>query len=162
MTSIAAGYFVVVAVSSWILRMFPAEPKLGPILTHITHFQPAQFPLLVIVPALLMDLVLQRSGSGEWVKALLLSLSFISVLLAVQYPLSGFLLESPVARNWFFGADSWYYQVSADAPYRYKFHPGDVAAFWKMLEGLGIAVVAGFVAARISLRWGKWLQRVQR
>ena len=162
MTSIAAGYFLVVALSNWILRSFPAEPKLGPILTHITYFQPAQFPLLVMIPALFMDRVLQRSRSDEWVKALLLSLSFIFLLMAVQYPLSGFLLESPGARNWFFGAESWFYQAPANAPYRYKFHPGDVAPLWKMAEGLGIAVLVGVIAARISLRWGKWLQSVQR
>jgi hypothetical protein len=162
MTAIAGGYFLVVAISSWILRLFPAEPKLGPILTHITHFQPAQFPLLVIVPALAMDLVLQRSKAGDWVKALLLSLSFVFILLAIQYPFSGFLLESPGARNWFFGADTWYYQASPDAPYRYRFHPNDIASLGRMLEGLGIAVVIGFLAARISLRWGNWLQSVQR
>jgi len=93
---------------------------------------------------------------------LLLSLSFIFVLMAVQYPLGGFLLESPGARNWFFGAEGWYYQIAANAPYRYKFRPGDIAPLWKMAEGLGIAVLVGVIAARISLRWGKWLQSVQR
>ncbi|MDP4256205.1 MAG: hypothetical protein Q8938_19515, partial [Bacteroidota bacterium] len=103
MTSIALGYFVIQALSSWILRLFPAEPKLGPILTHITHFQPAHFPLLIVVPALAMDVLIQRSKAGEWTKSLWLALIFVGGLLVVQYPFSKFLLESPGSRNWFFG-----------------------------------------------------------
>jgi hypothetical protein len=162
MTAIAAGYFLVVAITNWILQLFPAEPKLGPILTHLTHFQPSQFPLLVVVPALAMDWVMQRSRSGDWVKAFLLSVTFILLLLAVEYPLSGFLLESPGARNWFFGAQTWYYGAPPDAPYRYKFRPNDIAPLMVMAKGLGIALVIGMFSARISLRWGKWLQSIQR
>src|SRR6185312_5637148 len=82
MTAVAAGYFCLVAFSSWILQLFPAEPKLGPILTHLTHFQPAQFPALVVIPAMAMDLVLQRSKPGDWTKAFLVSLCFVVGLAA--------------------------------------------------------------------------------
>src|ERR1700760_418328 len=74
MTAVTGGYFLLVAISNWILQLFPAEPKLGPILTHITHFQPANFPALVIIPAIVMDLILQRSNAGDGLKALWLSL----------------------------------------------------------------------------------------
>jgi hypothetical protein len=170
MTAIATGYFLIVAISNWILQLFPAEPKLGPILTHTTHFQPSQFPLLIMIPALAMDLImgfptdpLKREGRlGDWQKALLLSIFFIGILLAVEYPFSGFLLQSPGARNWFFGAETWYFGMPPDAPYRYKFRPNDIAPLLVMAEGLGIALLIGVIAARISLRWGKWLQSVQR
>src|SRR2546427_3570395 len=46
----------------WILPLFPAEPKLGPVFRLVTHFIPWEFPLLVIVPACAIDLVLQRTG----------------------------------------------------------------------------------------------------
>jgi hypothetical protein len=162
MTAVTGGYFLLVALSNWILQLFPAEPKLGPILTHLTHFQPAQFPALVFIPALAMDLVLQRSRANDWVKAFWLSLFFVVGLAAVQYPFSGFLLESPGARNWFFGADTWYYGAPPDAPFRYLFRPEEIASLPKLLEGLATAVVAGWLCAGISLRWGRWMLKIQR
>jgi hypothetical protein len=174
MTAIALGYFLIIALSNWILQLFSAEPKLGPILTHITHFQSGPFPLLIIVPAIAMDLVLRgasyaitRSGqrsrpAGDGLKALWLSLVFVGLLLAVQYPFSGFLLESPGSRNWFFGSDAWYFGDYPDAPYRHRFYPGNIASFYTMIKGLLIAVGIGWLCARISLRWGNWLQSIQR
>ena len=46
----------------WILPLFPAEPKLGPVYHQVTHFIPWEFPLLLIVPALAIDLICQRTG----------------------------------------------------------------------------------------------------
>ncbi len=162
MTAVTGGYFLLVGISNWILQLFPAEPRLGPILTHLTHFQPAQFPALVFLPALAMDLVLQRSRANDWIKAFWLSLFFVVGLAAVQYPLSGFLLESPGARNWFFGADTWYYGAPPNAPYRYLFRPQEIASLPKLLGGLAIAVALGWLCAGISLRWGRWMLKIQR
>lgn len=162
MTAVTGGYFLLVAFSNWILQLFPAEPKLGPILTHLTHFQPANFPALVIIPAMAMDLVLQRNRSGAWVKAFWLSLAFVTLLVAVQYPLSGFLQESPYARNWFFTANTYYFGLSPNAPWRYKFRPDDISPWPALLQALAIAVVLGTVCARLSLRWGRWMQNIQR
>jgi len=162
MTAVTAGYFLLVAISNWVLQLFAAEPKLGPILTHLTHFQPAQFPALVFIPALVMDLVLKHSKSKDWVKAFWLSGCFVVGLAAVQYPLSGFLLESPGARNWFFGAQTWYYGAPPDAPFRYRFRPDDIAPLPNLLIGLGIAVLIGWIFAMVSLRWGRWMLKIQR
>ena len=162
MTAVAGGYFLLVLFSNWILELFPAEPKLGPILTHITHFQPANFPARVVVPAMAMDLILQRGKAGDWLKALWLSLAFVGLLVAAQYPLSGFLLESPNARNWFFTSNTTYFGLSPNSPWRYKFRPQDIAPLPVLLQGLVIAVVAGWLFARLSLRWGKWMQKIQR
>ena len=162
MTAVAAGYFCLVAFSSWILQLFPAEPKLGPILTHLTHFQPAGFPALIFIPALAMDRVLQRSRSNHWVKAFWLSLFFVGLLAAVQYPLSGFLLESPGARNWFFGADTWYYGAPPDAPFRYRFRPEEIQPLLPFAVRLVIAVALGTLCARVSIRWGQWMLKIQR
>jgi hypothetical protein len=162
MTAVTGGYFLLVAFSNWILQLFPAEPKLGPILTHLTHFQPANFPALVIIPAMAMDLILRRSRSGAWVTAFWLSLAFVTLLFAVQYPLSGFLQESPYARNWFFTANTYYFALSPDAPWRYKFRPNDLAPWPVLLQALAVAVLLGTVCARLSLRWGRWMQNIQR
>jgi len=162
MTAVTGGYFLLVAFSNWILGLFPAEPKLGPILTHITHFQPAQFPALVFVPGLAMDLILQKSRANDWIKSLYMSLAFVGLFTAIQYPMSGFLLESPAARNWFFTADTWYYAFSPDAPNRYAFRPGDIASLPQMTAGLLAAALFGWLCVRLSLRWGKWMQTIQR
>ncbi len=161
-TAVTAGYFLLVAICNWVLQLFPAEPKLGPILTHLTHFQPAQFPALVFIPALAMDWVLRHSRANDWVRAFWLSLCFVGLLAAVQYPLSGFLVESPGARNWFFGAETWYYGAPPDAPFRYRFRPDDIAPLPNLLGGLGIAVVVGWLVAMVSLRWGQWMLKIQR
>jgi len=84
------------------------------------------------------------------------------LLLCIQYPLSGFLLESPGARNWFFGGDTWYYAFSATAPYRHRFNPAAVASPRALVKGVGVAIVIGMLVARVSLRWGRWLQNIQR
>jgi hypothetical protein len=162
MTAVTAGYFLLLLSSNLLLQLFPAEPKLGPILTHTTHFQPANFPALVFIPAMAMDLIMQHSKTGAWTKSLLLSLAFVGLLAAIQYPLSGFLLESPHARNWFFTANSYYFQLSPNMPFRYKFRPAEIAPLSVMLTGLGLAVLLGCVAARIGLRWGRWMQTIQR
>jgi hypothetical protein len=162
MTAVALGYFLIVAGSNWILQLFPAEPKLGPILNHITHFQSGPFPLLVIIPAAAMDLIAQRSQAGDWIKALLMSVSFVALLFAVQYPLGGFLLESAGSRNWFFGGDAWYFGDSPTAPWRHNFWQGEIAPAPNMALGLLLAVTIGCLCARISLRWGNWLQSIQR
>ena len=44
----------------WIIQLFPATPKLGPIYQHVTHMVTLSFPLLIIVPAFFIDLVMQR------------------------------------------------------------------------------------------------------
>ena len=162
MTAVTGGYFLLVACSNWILQLFPAEPKLGPILTHTTHFQPANFPALVIIPAMAMDLILQRSKSGAWTKAFWLSLAFVALLATVQYPLSGFLQESPYARNWFFTANTYYFGLSPNAPWRYRFRPEDISPVPALLASLGVAVIIGCLCARLSLRWGRWMQNIQR
>jgi len=162
MTAVALSYFFIIALSNWILQLFPAEPKLGPILTHTTHFQPANFPMLVFIPAMLMDWISRSWKGNEWVKALLLSVCFVLGMLIIEYPLSGWLIESPYARNWFFGADSWYFGDPPDWPYRYKIHPFLISPPGVLAVNILIAIVIGTLTARLSLRWGQWIQMVKR
>ena len=162
LTAITTAYFFILGGSNWILQLFPSEPKLGPILNHVTHFQALTFPMLFVFPALAMDIILRKYKGNDWIKACLLSIAFILLLLAIEYPLSGFLLESPSARNWFFVADSWSYNDPPDWIYRFKFIPGEVQAFWPFVKGISIAIVLGILFARVSLRWGKWMQNIQR
>ena len=54
-TIAAASYMLFVACMLWILPLFPAEPKLGPIYNHVTHMVPPPFPQWAILPALAID-----------------------------------------------------------------------------------------------------------
>src|SRR5258706_5720925 len=63
-TIIAGVYTVFTAALIWILPLFAAQPKLGPVYNPVTQFIPPNFPLLLIVPALAIDLLGQRIG--EW------------------------------------------------------------------------------------------------
>ena len=60
-TSMAAVYTVFLIAEILILPLFPAQPKLGPVYNPVTHMIPAKFPILILVPALALDL-LWRAG----------------------------------------------------------------------------------------------------
>ncbi len=162
MTAITIGYFLLAAIANWILQLFPAEPKLGPVLTHLKNFQPAMFPMFLMVPAVFMDIVMAKANLNDWIKAVLISVIFVLLLIAIEYPFSGFILQSPASRNWFFGGNAWYFQSPPDSPYRYKFSPADIQKFPKFAAGICIAVIIGTIIGRISLSWGNWMQRIQR
>lgn len=59
-TAVSAVYTIVMLGTLWIIPLFPAEPKLGPILHHIDHYQAFQFPLLLIFPAIVLDMLRNR------------------------------------------------------------------------------------------------------
>jgi hypothetical protein len=59
---LAGVYTLFVLLMSWILPLFPAEPKLGPVYHHTTRFTPPEFPLLFLIPAFALDLLWQRIG----------------------------------------------------------------------------------------------------
>ena len=162
MTSIAIGYFVILGVANWVLQQFPAEPKLGPILNPVTYFQPLYFPILFFIPAVAMDMVMQKMKRNDWIKAALISSVFVIILFTVQYPFSEYLLESPLARNKFFGSESWTYYADPAWQYRYKFSPEELESTDTLFPGLIVAILIGFVSARISLRWGNWMTSIFR
>jgi hypothetical protein len=62
----------------WILPLFPAQPKLGPVYQPITHLVPLHFPLLLIVPAIALDLLWSKTGDwGRWRQALVTGPVFV-------------------------------------------------------------------------------------
>ena len=161
-TAIAGAYVAIVLVSNWVLQCFPAEPKLGPILNHVTNFQPLPFPTLLFLPALIIDLTMNNSKWPYAAKAAVMAIGFVLILLSVQYPLSGFILESPWSRNWFFGGYAWNYSDNPDWPGRYKFMPGETDDIGTLLKWCGAAVAAGFFIGLISMRWGSWFTKIRR
>ena len=149
------GFFFVMLL---VLPLFRAEPLLGPIYVHMTHFMPPDFPLLLVVPALVIDLAMQRFGRGrDWRLSAVIAIAFVVAFLAAQWPFADFLM-TPWARNAVFVADRMDYGAAPAFQARYfTLNEPDNLAF-----GLSVALLLGFVSARCGLWWGNWMSRVQR
>ena len=158
-TIVTAVYSVFLLALVWILPLFPAEPKLGPVYHQVTHFVPNGFPLLFIVPAVVVDLLLrQLRHRNQWLVALAVGVSFLAVFLAAQWPFAAF-LNSPAAGNWIFGSHYRAYMLP-DTSYSatYRFFPAETA-FWRIMA---TAFVIAPLSARFGLGLGSWLRRVSR
>jgi len=157
------GIYTVFALGlEWILPLFPAQPKLGPVLHEVTHFVPNGFPLLVIAPAFVLDLIRPRIDRlPNWKHAIIAGTVFFAVFLAVQWPFATF-LNSPAAANAFFGSgylDYFLGPQSNQALYRFVQFEKTTAAF---RNGLLIALACAIGASWIGLARGDWLRRVRR
>lgn len=147
----------------WILPLFPAEPKLGPVYQQITHFVPiGGFPLLAIVGLFAVDWITPRiTRFGLWGQAAISAVLFLAIFAAVQWPFSDF-LQSPGARNAFFGSHymGFFTHPNSDfAQYRYTEIERSSTEFRTRMAW---AVVAAILSTRAGLALGGWMQRVQR
>lgn len=168
-TRVAAVYMGFMCVLDWILTLFPAQPKLAPIFNPVTHMVPLPFPLLLIFPAMAIDLVLRKAGelNGKLQRvglAVLLGGVFFMVLLAVQWFFSEFMI-SPHANNWFFmGNRVWGYNVAA----------GDwQTQFWRMdpnksdadvltIPAIVLIWTIASTGSWVGLFFGRWMRKVRR
>jgi len=160
-TSVTGVYSAFVLGMSWILPLFPAQPKLGPVYHQLTQFTPPEFPFLLIVPALALDLMWQRTAHwGGWRQAAVSGIVFVAVLAAVQWPFADFLM-STWARNWFFGARYFGYYASPTSFYvNYRFFATEAgSAFW---QEFALTVATAILTTRLGMVAGEWMQRVQR
>ena len=159
-TTVALVYAAFSMFMLWLLPLFPGQPLLGPIFVPIDRFVPPDFPVLLVVPAMVIDLVMRRVAPGrwrDWGLAAALAVVFVVTFLAVQWPFADFLV-SPWARNDFFGSHRMDYGVPPQIQARwYQLNPPD-----NLSIGLAIAVAVGFVSARLGLWWGNWMSRVRR
>src|SRR5688500_4864932 len=165
-TRIALIYMIMSLASVWILQLFPATPKLAPIYNPVTSMVPPAFPLLLVAPAILFDILMKRFGeTRDWTLAATLGVVFVAVMVGVHWFWAEFML-SPSARNFVFGADQWDY-TSRLGSWRYEYWnlDRDGAGKWSPLlfvQGLGIAALSAMVGSRIGLAWGKGMARVRR
>jgi hypothetical protein len=160
-TSIAGFYMLFNIGLILLLPLFPAEPKLGPVYQHVTHFIPPQFPMLLVAPALVLDLLWQRTKEwNAWKTALVSGALYVLVLLAVEWPFANFLM-SPASRNRFFGTTYFYYAAPPSSfLVRSLFYPFQgTASFW---EGILFAIVLGTLAIRWGISRGQFLARIKR
>ena len=144
-----------------VLPLFPAEPKLGPVYYKVTHFVPPDFPLLLIAPALALDLLRRMSPRlGVWRETLATGVLFVATLAIVQWPFADFLM-SPLARNRFFGTIYYgYYERPTWLMFRNQFESGGTAS--QLALGMLIAVACALVMSRLGLLLGDWMRRIKR
>ena len=146
----------------WLLPLFSAEPKLGPVYREVTHFIPWEFPLLLIVPAIVLDVILQRTGGWRpLMRAVVGGLAFLAVFIAVQWPFATFML-TPAARNWFFGGGYLDFATPPRSPlarFEFFYREPDPAQFWRVML---IAAVVSCFMMWIGLHGGRAMRRVRR
>jgi len=165
-TRIALIYMLMSLVGIWILQLVPATPRLAPIYNPITRMVPPAFPILLVAPALAIDMLMKRLGEKrDWKLAAALGAAFVGAMVTVHWFWAEFML-SPYARNFVIGADQWDYS-SRLGTWRYEFWGLDrnSSGSWSPLKfaaGLGIAAVIAMVSSRIGLAWGKGMARVRR
>ena len=159
--AVAGVYTTFVLLMSWILPLFPAEPKLGPVYTHVTQFIPPEFPLLLLVPAFALDLLWQHTRRwGHWKLALVSGPLFLAVFAAVQWPFAHFLM-SPASNNWVFGTGYLSYFARPTSLYaRHLFQATESGA--ELWSEAALALLTAIVTTRIGLAWGNWMRRLQR
>jgi hypothetical protein len=164
-TIAAASYMIFVCGLVWILPLFPASPKLGPISHLITHMAPPPFPQWLILPAVVIDLVKRKVGlqpgwRHDLAFAAAVSAGFVLIFLPVQWFFCRFYL-SPAADNWFFAGNRiWaYFSLPAGNPL--------LTEYWADQEGWTLVSVAkafgaGIAAAFLGRRIGQWMCEVKR
>jgi len=161
-TVIAAVYTAFGVAFLWILPLVPAEPKLGPVYQQVTHMIPWEFPLLIIVPALAMDLVLQRRR--VWrpiVGGLVTGVVFLATFIAVQWPFANFLM-TPLARNWFFGTAYMDFSTPPQSYYarnEFFYYESTPMQFWR---GMLVATLIACLTMWIAIHAGRLMQKVKR
>jgi hypothetical protein len=141
-----------------ILPLFPAEPKLGPVYFKVTHFVPPEFPLLLIAPAIALDLLRRLSPRlGIWRETIATAVLFLATLLVVQWPFADFLV-SPLSHNRFFATI--YFGYNERSSWGDHLTPAGTLA--QLLAGLGLALAAALVMTRLGLWLGDWMRRIRR
>jgi hypothetical protein len=156
-----AVYMLVLIAMILILPLFPAEPKLGPVFQQVTHFVPPKFPLLLIVPAVLLDLLWARFGERN--KLLVAAVSgpvFMLSLVAAEWPFANFLMSKASENRFFatgfhdYGIPSWSAEVT-----RHFINPQHGMALW---SGLGMAILYSAISVWLGLMLGDWMRKIQR
>ncbi|HEY4303387.1 MAG TPA: hypothetical protein VGM82_02895 [Gemmatimonadaceae bacterium] len=162
-TAAAAFYTILMLGLMWTIGFFPATPKLGPIYQHVTHMVTLSFPLLVIVPAICFDLVMQRLDGrvSDALLAPLLSVVFLVAFMAAQWPFASFLM-TPAARGRLFNPENYvYWMAPAYQSLQSRFDPIPPGG-WSFATHLLIAFALGTVMSYLGLSRGSWMRRVRR
>jgi len=161
-TIMTGVYSAFVLIMMWVLTLFPAQPKLGPVYQDITHMVPLPFPMLLVVPAFVLDLlwpVFREAPKWQW--AVFGGVAFMAVLVAVEWPFATFLM-SPMARNPLFATvDFPYFALPTSPTVRHVFVSWEKSRqeFWR---NMGLGFVISVASMWLGIYWGEWLKKVRR
>jgi hypothetical protein len=181
-TIMAGVYMTLLLMMVWILPLFEGHPKLAPVYNPLDHMVPPAFPLLLIVPAVGIDLLMRlykrlpapvlAANSSRWKRflksgflrdtlfAVVLGAAFMGIFMATQWNFSKFLI-SPAADNWFFAGGHFFpYYSGSSQVWRHRFWELDVNPV--TVRTWFLATCGAFITARIGLGLGKWMSKVQR
>ena len=159
-TIIAGIYTLFYLLMIWILPLFPAEAKLGPVFNPVTQFIPPGFPLAFLVPAIAMDWLSSRFANLRALPYALGAVCFITFF-AAQWPLAQFILQSPLAQNPLIGS---IYLDYSEGPRSFhalhRFIPTEDSGLFTQRLLIGLA--ASIVMARLGVACAEWMKRVKR
>jgi hypothetical protein len=164
-TIAAASYMTLYIAMILVLPLFPAHAKLGPIFHPVDHMVPPMFPLLLIVPALAIDLIEWKFGGqsknhmNDWLLAVILAGAFLLIAFPVQWNFSRFLLSDWADNRFFARAGHWpYFAQPGDWMNRYWTRDHDPVRVVSII----VAFVCACIATRIGLWLGNYLLRLKR
>jgi hypothetical protein len=161
-TAVAAIYFVLWLLALWLVPFVPAQAKLGPVYTPISHLVPLEFPVFLFAGAAALDFLLDRlTGRSKWLQAVVGGIGFVVVMMVVQWPVGSFLVSS-LAENRIFGTDYYpYMQRPSDYHFSHEMFAYEKtrADFWM---GMALAFAGAILTTRVGLAGGDWMRRVRR
>jgi hypothetical protein len=161
-TIVVALYTAAVLAQLWILPLFAAQPKLGPVYQNVTHFIPMAFPLLLIVPGLALDLLRRATTTWKpWLETASTGIAFLVSFASLEWPFANFLM-SPLSRNRIFGTHYFSYDDTAGFmydPYKFQASENTRIEFWIVMT---LALIAAMLTTRLGFIWANWIRRVQR
>jgi hypothetical protein len=160
-TTTAAIYTLYVIAEVLIFPLVPASPKLGPVFFPVTHLVPGKFPILILVPAIALDLLWNRLRAWKpWQIAAVTGIIFVAILFAVEWPFASFLM-SKASENRFFGTIYFDYNSRPDGIDRLRQFV-DISSGWELYGGLLKASVYASLSTWLGLKFGNWMRGVQR
>jgi hypothetical protein len=157
----AAIYMASILAEILIFPLVSASPKLGPVYFPVTHLVPAKFPVLLIAPAIVLDLLWRRLRTWKpWQIAAVSGVVFVAVLFAVEWPFANFLM-SKASENRFFGTIYFDYNSRPDSFDRLReFLLPDSGL--TLVKGLVTASIFASISTWLGLKFGAWMRTIQR
>jgi len=168
-TFIAIFYMLHRMLVVWILPLFKAEPMLAPIYRDISHFVAPYFPVILIVPALIVDILHEKIKSlHKAYQSIIMSVCICSSIFIVQWYFSIFLLSN-YAENWFFRSGQNIPYFIPIGPWEGKFFEFDFTPYGRKIA-LGVMSPLNFlficlyttISIYIAYGFSNWLKKIKR
>tara|TARA_B100000676_G_C17600578_1_gene591741 strand:- start:61 stop:534 length:474 start_codon:yes stop_codon:yes gene_type:complete len=153
----------------WVLPLFKAEPMLAPIYRDIDYFVAPYFPVILVIPALIIDILYKKIELLNKVyQSIIISLCICSSILIVQWYFSIFLL-SDYAENWFFRSGENIPYFIPIGPWEGKFFVYDFTPLGKkmilgemnLLNFLYICLYTS-ISVYFARGFSNWLKKIKR